>query len=456
VLWTTVAAVAFGGACASDDRAAGPTAPAAEAAISTAPAQAAPGRGIDAEFSRLAAQVPGFGGMYYDRTGRLNVYVARGQAGAALRSADVVGRLRAAGGADVQRRLQSSQVTVREASYDYQQLQRWKSSLRKVFSVKGVVYTDIDEASNRVRIAITPAASQAAVERVVTAAGVPRGAVTYTRSSPITALKTVRDRFRPVPAGAQIVFPAPSVGEDALFVCTIGFNARIPSQPDQRFFVTASHCSDVQGGNQHTPYYQPDPFISNPSNNRIAFEFKDPQYGNPGGLCVYEGARCRLADALLARYTTPSNAQIGKIARTTFGLSRIGSMIIDPNHPRWNIVGEFGFPFLGEEAHKVGRTTGWTHGPVVATCVDVGVTGSDIVEICQDIVFAGVRGGDSGSGVFERAAANSSDVFLTGVLWGGGTDENGATVFVFSAMENIEAELGPLATSPGPLFASAQ
>ena len=65
-------------------------------------------------------------------------------------------------------------------------------------------------------------------------------------------------------------------------------------------------------------------------------------------------------------------------------------------------------------------------------------------------MLAGVRGGDSGSGVFERLGGNR--IALVGVLWGGG-DLDGAPVFVFSAMENIEQELGPLTTFPGSMLA---
>lgn len=84
---------------------------------------------------------------------------------------------------------------------------------------------------------------------------------------------------------------------------------------------------------------------------------------------------------------------------------------------------------------------------MIATCVDVRATGTPFIELCQDIVEAGSLGGDSGAGVFERLSSSSSDVFLTGILWGGGTDARGAPIFVASPMENIEFELGQLNTS---------
>ena len=159
---------------------------------------------------------------------------------------------------------------------------------------------------------------------------------------------------------------------------------------------------------------------------------------------MYEGFRCRLSDALLAKYLDKSTSDFGTVARTTFALQRIGSLKIDAKNPRYTVVGELGFPFEGEVAHKVGRTSGHTFGPVIFTCVDTGVNGTDIVQICQDWVLAGSQGGDSGAGVWEQAGED--EVLLVGILWGGGTLD-GAPVFIFSSMEQIEQELGQLSTS---------
>jgi hypothetical protein len=87
----------------------------------------------------------------------------------------------------------------------------------------------------------------------------------------------------------------------------------------------------------------------------------------------------------------------------------------------------------------VGRTSGWTTGRVTNTCVIVGVNGTDIAQLCQNIVRARVRPGDSGAPVFK----GSSNVTLVGILWGG--DDTG-TQFVYSPMTNVERELGALTT----------
>ncbi|HWB39997.1 MAG TPA: hypothetical protein VG500_02000 [Gemmatimonadales bacterium] len=428
--------------------AAGPSTTLTEAEL-----QAATGRGADGEFTRMARQIPGFGGMHYDKAGRLTVYLKPPAAGAALRSSDVMTSLRAVGNAAVQQRLsRSASVVTKVAKYDYVELQAYRARLSKIFGVKGVVFVDTDEEQNRLRIGIQPSASEASVQQALARAGVPRDVVLLSRIPEVKQVKNLQDRQRPLPGGFQIVFAAPSIDPNLLFVCTIGFNARLASHPDRQFFVTASHCSDIQGGNQQTDYYNPFPQAGRPNADRIAREFKDPRYGRAGDNCVfYPGFRCRFSDALLARYTNGNFSDFGTIARTTFARQRIGSLKIKNNNPRWTVVGEFGFPFLNEIAHKVGRTSGHTFGPVIFTCVDTGVSGTDIVQICQDFVLAGVFGGDSGSPVFEQVGPD--EIVLVGVLWGGGTVD-GAPVFIFSSMENIELELGPLATSQFDLLAS--
>ncbi len=448
-LWSLLAPVLVIG-CAPSDEPTSPEASMIPTGVSTdlteAELRAATGRGVDAEFSRLAKRVPGFGGMYVDRSGKLNVWVkAPAGAAAALRSADITATLRANGNAAVQRRIdKSAAVVTKAAKYDYNELQAYRGRLKKIFNVRGVVFTDTDEEQNRLRVAIQPGAKETDVVRALKAAGVPRDVVVISRVSAVDRVKTLQDKLRPVTGGTQITFEAPSEGPGLLFVCSVGFNARLASHPNDEFFVTASHCSDIQGGNQNTKYYNSLPTDGRPAVDRIAGEYKDPRYGKAGGLCVYEGFRCRLSDALLARYTNDNFSDFGTIARTTFGLQRIGSLQINRKNPRWTVVTEFAFPFLGEIAHKVGRTTGWTSGPVIFTCVDTGVNGTNIVQICQDWVLAGSAGGDSGANVFEQVGPN--EVALVGILWGGGTLD-GAPVFIFSAMEQIEQELGALSTS---------
>jgi hypothetical protein len=224
----------------------------------------------------------------------------------------------------------------------------------------------------------------------------------------------------------QINFPG--------FLCSVGFNATSGSQ---KSFVTASHCTTTQGGVESTPYWQP---LQSVDGTQIATEVSDPAYVKGGTGCPKGGKVCRYSDASRAAYVNGANQALGSIARTS-----------GANNGSLDITGSFsissddcsttgGCLAVGTVVNKVGRTTGWTSGAITNTCVNTGVQGSRIVQLCQTFVSAGVGGGDSGSDVFQ---VTGSSVKLVGVLWGG---NSGGTQFVFSPFGNVTRELGPLTT----------
>ena len=90
--------------------------------------------------------------------------------------------------------------------------------------------------------------------------------------------------------------------------------------------------------------------------------------------------------------------------------------------------------------NKIGRTTGWTFGVVIATCVSTNVMNSTVTLLCQDRTNGGSDKGDSGSPVFTWSGSGSN-VGLNGILWG-----SDATGFWFSRIANIEVEVGALRT----------
>jgi hypothetical protein len=240
-----------------------------------------------------------------------------------------------------------------------------------------------------------------------------------------------------VAGGLQVNFPGiPG------FVCTLGFNVRSPAAPNVHGFVTNSHCTNEQGGVEGTPYYQhrqdvPDTFIG--------IEAHDLEYST-GGMCP-EGRRCRWSDAAGVRYEPGVSNVLGQIYRTRFpGTTEDGSLEIDPDNPRWQIVDEVPFPMIGQIIHKTGRTTGWTMGPVVATCLNTNVGGTDITLFCQDRAQLRTAGGDSGSPYFIRIG-DTNTVRLVGIHWG-----SGGGITALSAMANIRFENegpAPWITFPG-------
>jgi hypothetical protein len=239
-------------------------------------------------------------------------------------------------------------------------------------------------------------------------------------------------RVRPVSGGLQIDF--------ILGVCSLGFNA---FDNTALSFVTASHCTLTQGGTEGTPYFQETWLDFSGLGTMIGTEAEDPVYfSSPRrrrGVCPRNRV-CRYSDASRAQYSIPLNqVAFGQIARTS-----------GPNNGSITITGSFsitaeGSAVVGQQVNKVGRTTGWTSGPVSATCVNVNVDGTTISQLCQTLVeLPGqvlVGAGDSGSPVFW--VTGDPNVTLAGILWGGNLE---GTLFAFSPIANIEQELGSLAT----------
>jgi hypothetical protein len=358
----------------------------------------------------LTRTVPGFGGFYMDDRGTPVVYLKnaaeRGNAERALAPF-----LRAHG-------LAASQLRVIPARYDWAQLERWfAQASTEVLAVPGGVFVDADEANNRVTIGVEHGAA-ARIRGIAARLGIPEGAVVVRETEPIRFAATLRSKVRPVVGGLQINFPG--------FLCTLGFNA---TRSGQRSFITNSHCTTTQGGTEGTGYWQPTQTLAP---TRIGTEVSDPVYFKNTNGCP-AGRRCRFSDASRAAYASGITSSLGKIAKTT-----------GPNNSSVTINGSFsitaeGSASVGQTVNKVGRTTGWTQGKVTNTCVNVGVSGTTFVQLCQNLVSARVGAGDSGSPVFK----GSTNVTLAGILWGGNSS---GTQYVYSPISNIEKELGALTT----------
>jgi hypothetical protein len=392
---------------------------------------------LDAAFVRIAQDVPGFGGLFYDEAGVLTVYMTDV---AQARSADMATVIRThlpslqLDAGTVQ------QARVRQGQYDFIQLNTMYRQVRPVHAIGGVVFSDADEAANRVRIGVENATAEQDVRNALAMLGVPSEAVIIEITEPIVPMQTLQSMVRPVAGGLQINFTRgdPPSG----FVCTLGFNVRSPNAPNVHGFVTNSHCSDTRGVVVPTPYWQHNRAVAG---TFIAWEAWDAPFFT-GGICP-AGRRCRYSDALGARYETGIDNLFGAIYKTTEpGQHSPAPLTIDPVNPRWQITSETPFALVGQTAHKSGRTTGWLVGPVINSCQTT-TTSPDLTIFCQDRVQATPQGGDSGSPVFFRQG-ETLDVSLVGILWGGSSN-----TYVFSPMYNVRCEnqhpQAPWITFPG-------
>jgi hypothetical protein len=389
----------------------------------------------------VAQQVPGFGGYFIDESGAPTVYLTdpgrRPEAEAAL-----AGFLASFGWT-------SADLRVRQARYDYQQLDTWyRAAWPIALAVSGAVSTDLDEGRNRLRFTGVNGSAVSGIVSALSGLGIPSDAMVVEVRGPVRQEVGLRDKVRPPSGGFQLQFFV-SPASPLIYLCTLGFNA---IQDGVNSFITNSHCSNVQGGiTVRTDYYQavrggliPDP------NNFLAFEVEDPDY-TMSAACP--AARlCRYSDASRAQYAAGQVFSLGHIARPlslntslTDGDVTPSILVINDAAPSYRISAEQPVPVLGQTLNKVGRTTGWTQGTVTSTCENVSVTDSHITQLCQSLVSAYVDGGDSGSPVF--GLHTDGTVFLAGILWGSSTDlVTNEVQFIFSPLGQVESELGELAT----------
>jgi hypothetical protein len=138
---------------------------------------------------RVERQVPGFGGMFVDRQGRLAVYLLdKAQLGAARAAIEAVFGVDSvpAGG-----------VRALQGQYVVSQLKAWSEMAAAVLELPGVTAVDLDEAINRVAIGVEHKSRTRAVERALSAIAIPRQAVTIQVTENIRQVHPPRVSRRP-------------------------------------------------------------------------------------------------------------------------------------------------------------------------------------------------------------------------------------------------------------------
>lgn len=225
----------------------------------------APDQTIDDIYAQMALEVPGFAGMRLGPDGETIQVFFKGASADAEPSADlrraVDGFFQAAGD------LPPEKIEVLPAQYDFLQLRQWYDRMRDaVWSVPGVVFTDIDEVKNRLDIGVETEEAAELVEKRLRELGIPREAVDIEISEPVVPDSSLRDRHRPLVGGLEIIGDYAGTSE-----CTLGFNAK---RAGVEGFVTASHCSEVLAGVDGTGFYQPTIVTSRQSYQAISLALR--------------------------------------------------------------------------------------------------------------------------------------------------------------------------------------
>lgn len=390
------------------------------------------GRGRPERLSeRLARQVPEFGGAFME-DGRLSVYLTHPGAEPAARGAvqRELARLRRSG----------VEVRVRPARFRFADLDRWLHAARPALPTRDLVFTEIDERTNRIRVAVADESARPRAEQALASAGAPAEAAVVVVERRAEGYASLLDRTRPYRAGTEIEGNW-GTGKS---VCTYGWNVLYNGVP---YMIVNSHCTKNFGG----PYVETEVYQDHVVSSLlkplyyVGKEYQDPNFRTDLYGC-YAALGCRFADAALVRITNNNYAyDLGGVARTvgpTSLPSYYGSLTIDDNNPRFGMAGTLSDLFVGDVVNKVGRTTGWTTGTVVATCRDVYY--GDRGYLCSGSVNGPAGRGDSGSPVFWTNSLGQH--LVVGILFSGAANYDGTVGdnYNFSNWSWVDYELGTI------------
>jgi len=400
---------------------------------------------LDQKFAEIAAGIPGFGGIFFDENGRLTIYQKNPAAISSVNSALALlpGLSTAV----------KTNVKILEADFDFVELQNWRLLIRReALGQNSVISLDIDETKNRIAVGVADSTKIFAVTEEIAEYNIPANAFEVIKVMPFETQQgiptgpqgnSLAEEVDPK-AGGLLIERLPTNSSSSIGTeCTMGFNVlwyNSQTGINEKGFVTNSHCTNSQGFLESTEIGQ----HTNASANLVGTEVEDPSYFSGTNTYNYtcpNGFRCRLSDSALIDYVPGINAPIGRIYKTNlFGTGNESGSVIH-NRAMFTITQKGSYPYAGQTLNKMGYRSGWTRGNVSSTCLDAEDTrrdGTRIMNLCQGVVNANVREGDSGSPVFRQIGTNT--VSLEGIVWGRRV-LNGVVQFAFSLIASVTQEL---------------
>jgi len=401
---------------------------------------------LDEAYARIARLVPGFGGIFFDEFGILNVYLTdlsnTQEAFARLEPLllDYFGQ--EAGvipSANLWRAVQGR--------YNYLQLMRWYNKLvEMIFQDLRVVKADIDERNNRLILGIKDLKDTHHLLQRIRNLDIPPDVVAFEDADFPVLTSTLNGEVRPVVGGVQVV------GSGG---CTLMLPVRHSAYG--LGFITNAHCAKPEATVPNPPLklYQPNRSDSNLIGNESLDPPviigtvpvpNDPRWRPKGTDCLaarpgWPAEKCRWSDSAFFTSTPGISMLRGHIAKVSQGgdLTIIGY---------WPVVAIVRNPPLGMPVNKVGQTSGWTSGRVTGTCQrtwtnwwdERGPDGrpiANVVLLCQNEANYWVESGDSGAPVFSLRRNNTA--ILVGISWG--HDQNIREISYFSPVGGIMKDL---------------
>lgn len=334
-------------------------------------------------------------------------------------------------------------VRMINAEYSFRDLDRWIGQLTPALAGQGLVFTEIDERSNRLRIGIVDESFRPTVQEALRRAGIPhRAALIEVTARPELYVGTLRSRIYPLTAGAQITYWT-SYGEKQ--ACTYGPNV---VWQGARHMLVNSHCTPPMGGpTTGTSIWQPKipTYEHSRGKYQVGEEVQDPDWRGDVYGCV-PGYVCRFSDAALVAFRYGDRDwDLGGVMRTYSAATLptiYGTLNVNLSDRTFEMTGIASDLLVGDVVNKVGRTTGWTAGTLESTCRNIFFESNGHGYLCSGVVNAGGGAGDSGSPVFWTTSGGQHQ--LAGMLFGGLPNYN-STVgnnYYFSNWQYIDWELG--------------
>ena len=312
---------------------------------------------------RIAQEISGFGGYFFDKNSQLVIRVSKLESAnaATSRVLDLVRRENRP--VAVMKAFQREPVIL-SSRFSLLELAAWRDQLvGPALDLPGVTFVDLDEAQNAVTVGFENASGEAEARRLFAELRIPNDAIVFESSHPVPTAD-LNSRIRPLTGGTQM-------GPDG---CSLGASA---IRQGVQVILTASHCTAVWNGDDFGPTSQ----------NLASPSFGAEVFDENGWICgFFYDIRCRFAD--VAAYDISgvdvsegeTGFEIGRIARPIYsvaGASQVyGPLQIDDANPFFQITGTYEYPLMNETMHKVGVTTGWTYGNIYKTCVDITYSGS--------------------------------------------------------------------------------
>lgn len=326
--------------------------------------------------------------------------------------------------------------------YDFIQFRIWEKRLSKLNRDVGMISMGLQQKNQRLWIQVTSEDGKRKLLNSLESLHIPQEAVNVEVREQLIPYQTTISKIRPIRAGSQLTIRyGPSSGSTN--VCTSGFNVM---HSVQVYVLTVAHC--VVGSPYPFGGYAADQRYNQPveapfNANRFARVTHNPASSSSLPGC-WPGDVCRYSDAAAAIITSPiGDFDLFGMIRTTNrelvpGVA--GSLNINTSSPRIPVVGTFVYS-EGDTIDKIGKSTGWTAGEVIAECVYAYIAKDNGGRLCSGAVSAGSGPGDSGAPVFIWDSVENT-ALAVGILFGGGVPGPSGTSdhFLFSPVAGINQD----------------